>query len=366
MSNRWQQLDAFGVSVWLDDLGRQRLVGGELQRLVDQGVRGVTTNPTIFAKAIGDGSHYRDDLVSLARQGATAEEAVRSLIVSDVVAACDVLAPVHRASGGVDGRVSIEVDPRLALDTDATIAEARELWRTVDRSNVMIKVPATAEGLPAITTLLGEGISVNVTLIFALQRYRDVLEAWLSGLEAAHDAGHDLSTIESVASFFVSRFDTLVDPLLGEGHEELHGKAALANARLAYRDFTATVSGDRWQRLADAGAHVQRPLWASTSTKNPDYPDTIYVDGLVAPHTVNTMPAATLEAVLDHGAEPHDTVTGSYAEAEQTMTALAEAGLDYDGLARTLEEQGVKSFSDSWEQLLSAVGVALDVAAAAS
>jgi transaldolase len=366
MSNRWQQLDEFGVSVWLDDLGRQRLVSGELQRLVDEGVRGVTTNPTIFAKAIGDGSHYRDDLVVLARQGVDRDQAVRSLVVADVVAACDVLAPVHRATGGVDGRVSIEVDPRLARDTAATVAEARELWQTVDRPNVMIKVPATAEGLPAVTTLLAEGISVNVTLIFALQRYREVLDAWLAGLEAAARAGHDLSTIESVASFFVSRFDTLVDPMLGPDHVSLQGRAAVANARLAYRDFAQTLAGERWQRLAGAGAHVQRPLWASTSTKNPDYPDTLYVDGLMAPHTVNTMPAATLEAVRDHGAQPSDTVTGAYDEAQQTMADLAAAGLDYDALARTLEEQGVASFSESWEQLLAAVGAALDVAAAAS
>jgi transaldolase len=308
---------------------------------------------------VGDGADYHDDLVTLGAHGATAEQAVRALITADVRSACDVLAGVYDTSGGVDGRVSIEVDPRLARDAAATESEARELWAEVDRPNVMIKVPATEQGLPAITALLASGLSVNVTLIFARDRYRSVIGAWLDGLEAASAAGLELSRIESVASFFVSRVDTLVDPQLTGAAVALRGRAALANARLAYRDFQAVMASPRWQRLAARGAHPQRPLWASTSTKNPDYPDTLYVDGLVAPDTVNTMPAATLEAWLDHGETPQDTVTSAADEAEQTMADLAAAGVDYGAVVAALERQGVQSFADSWDQLLQAVGQAL-------
>ena len=357
--NGVQKLRAAGVSVWLDDLGRDRIRSGELAELVTTGVCGVTTNPTIFAKAIGNGEHYRDDLRRLAAAGATAQEALHDIVVSDVSAACDVLRPVYDATNGIDGRVSIEVDPALAHDLDATNAEAVALWEAVDRPNVMIKIPATAAGLPAITATLARGISVNVTLIFALDRYREVIDAWLSGLEAAHQAGHDLATIGSVASFFVSRVDTMVDGLLGDEHPKLHGTAALANARLAYRDFTQMLAGSRWQRLADAGARPQRPLWASTSTKNPAYPDTLYVDGLVAPHTVNTMPSTTLSAVLSHDRDQHDTVTTGYEAAEETMAALADAGVDYATVVRDLEDQGVASFAASWDDVRAAVGEAL-------
>jgi len=360
--NGVQKLQAAGVSVWLDDLGRTRIRSGELAQLVATGVSGVTTNPTIFAKAIGNGEHYRDDLRRLAAAGATPQEALHDLVISDVSAACDVLRPVYDTTEGVDGRVSIEVDPALAHDLGATNAQAAALWEAVARPNVMIKIPATEAGLPAITAALARGISVNVTLIFALDRYREVIDAWLTGLEAAQAAGHDLATIGSVASFFVSRVDTMVDGLLGDAHPELHGTAALANARLAYRDFADTLAGSRWQRLAESGARPQRPLWASTSTKNPAYPDTLYVDGLVAAHTVNTMPSATLSAVVSHDRDQHDTVTAGYAAAEDTMVALAEAGIDYATVVRDLEDQGVASFTSSWDDVRDAVGEALKTA----
>jgi transaldolase len=356
-----------GVSIWLDDLSRDRLESGGLAALVrDRHVTGVTTNPTIFAKALAQAGPYADQLRDLAVRGVGVAEAVRALTTYDVRWACDVLAAVAAASGGVDGRVSIEVDPRLARDGAATLAEARALWWAVDRPNLLIKIPATVEGLPAVTACLGEGISVNVTLIFALDRYRAVLDAWLSGLEAALAAGRDLAGIASVASFFVSRVDTEVDARLDRigtpDAAALKGTAAIANARLAHEAFAEVMAGPRWAALAAAGARPQRPLWASTGVKDPAYDDTRYVVDLVAAGTVNTMPEATLEAVADHGQVRGDTVTPEYANAHAALAALAAAGIDYADVVATLEDEGVRKFEDSWGELLESVRRALESA----
>lgn len=353
-----------GVSVWLDDLSRQRLTSGSLAAAVEERhLRGVTTNPTIFQKALGDSAAYAEQVHDLALRGVDVEEAVRALTTADVRAACDVLRGVHERTDGVDGRVSIEVDPRLAHETDRTVAEARALWWLVDRPNLLIKIPATLAGLPAITRCIAEGISVNVTLIFSLERYAAVLDAYLDGLEAALDAGHDLASIASVASFFVSRVDTEVDERLEKvGSDEalaLRGRAAIANARLAYQHFEAVTASERWQRLAAAGARVQRPLWASTGVKNPAYDDTRYVVELVAPDTVNTMPEATLLAVDDHGVVRGDTIRDAYDDARETFTALEDAGVDLDDVVEVLEVRGVEAFEASWEELLDGVRVAL-------
>jgi transaldolase len=357
-----------GVSVWLDDLSRQRLTSGSLATAVEERhLRGVTTNPTIFQKALGDSAAYAEQVHDLALRGVDVEEAVRALTTADVRAACDVLRDVHERTDGVDGRVSIEVDPRLAQETDRTVAEARALWWLVDRPNLLIKIPATLAGLPAITRCVAEGISVNVTLIFSLERYAAVLDAYLDGLEAALDAGHDLASIASVASFFVSRVDTEVDERLEKvGSDEalaLRGRAAIANARLAYQHFEAVTAGDRWQRLAAAGARVQRPLWASTGVKNPAYDDTRYVVELVAPDTVNTMPEATLLAVDDHGVVRGDTIRDAYDDARETFTALEEVGVDLDDVVEVLEVRGVEAFEASWGELLDGVRAALASAA---
>lgn len=310
-----------GVSIWLDDLDRQRIASGDLARLIrEDEVRGVTTNPTIFAKALaGAGSAYAAQVTELAQSGASVDDAVRSLTTTDVRDACDVFAPLWRESDGVDGRVSIEVDPRLARDTDGTILQARLLHGMVDRGNVLIKIPGTEEGLPAITETLGSGISVNVTLIFSIERYSEVLDAWMAGLERAHDHGHDLSTIESVASFFVSRMDSEVDKRLSAiGTPEamsLAGKAGLASARLAWGVYEEAMASERWRALAALGAHPQRPLWASTGVKDPAFPPTMYVMGLVVSGCVNTMPAATLAACADFTGAVRDTVTGKIGRA---------------------------------------------------
>ncbi len=360
-------LSAAGVSIWLDDLSRERLVTGNLAELVDtKHVVGVTTNPSIFQKALSDGAAYADQVRDLALRGVDVDEAARALTTADVRWACDALRDTYERSGGVDGRVSIEVDPRLARDTERTIAEARALWWQVDRPNLLIKIPATREGLPAVTACIGEGISVNVTLIFSLQRYTEVVDAYLAGLEAAVDAGHELEDIASVASFFVSRVDTEVDARLEKlddpRAEELLGRAAIANARLAYRHFADTLEDRRWRSLAAAGARPQRPLWASTSVKNPAYDDTRYVVDLVAPDTVNTMPEGTLHAVADHGEIRGDTVTGAYDDAEAVLAGLAELGISYDEVVALLEERGVAAFATSWEDLLAGVRDALAAA----
>ena len=362
------ELSAAGVSIWLDDLSRERLVSGNLAALIeDKHVVGVTTNPSIFQKALSNGAAYAEQVRDLALRGVSVEEAARALTAADVRDACDLLRPVHKATEGRDGRVSIEVDPRLARDTERTIAEARALWWLVDRPNLFVKIPATREGLPAITTAISEGISVNVTLIFALDRYAEVVDAYLAGLEAAREAGRNLSSIASVASFFVSRVDTEVDARLEKldtpEAADLLGRAAIANARLAYRHFEEVSAGERWQELAAAGAQPQRPLWASTSVKNPAYDDTRYVVELVAPDTVNTMPEGTLEAVADHGVIRGDTITDAYAEADAALAALAEVGISYDEVVGLLEDNGVAAFEASWEELLA--GVAKEIADAA-
>ncbi|MGE0817306.1 MAG: transaldolase [Candidatus Nanopelagicales bacterium] len=360
MTDHLADLSAAGVSIWLDDLDRGRLSGGGLAALVEGShVVGVTTNPSIFEKAIGSGSaEYADQVRDLAIRGVDLGEAVRAMTTYDVRWACDVLEPVYTRTRGVDGRVSIEVDPRLAADTEATVAEAKALHWAVDRPNLLVKIPATLEGLPAITEVLGAGISVNVTLIFSVDRYRGVLEAWLAGLEKARANGHDLSSIESVASFFVSRVDTEVDKRLGPD-SPLRGTAAIANARIAHEAFAEVVASDRWKTLASAGAHVQRPLWASTGVKDPAYDDTRYVVELVTADTVNTMPEATLDAVRDHGAVRGDTIVPEYAAAHAALDALREAGIDLDDVVRVLEEEGVDKFVQSWNQLLDAVTAAL-------
>ena len=359
------QLSALGVAVWLDDISRERLVSGGLARLVaERHVVGVTSNPTIFAHAISQGSAYDDQLADLAARQIGTEEAGRAITTYDVRWACDVLRPAYEASGGVDGRVSLEVDPRLARNTAATIAEARALWWMVDRPNAYIKIPATREGLPAITQCLSEGISINVTLIFSLQRYREVVEAFLAGMEQAAASGLDLAKITSVASFFVSRVDTEVDKRLEKiGTDEakaLRGKAGIANARLAYEIFEQQFAGPRWQALAAQGAHVQRPLWASTSTKDPSYPDTMYVTELAVADTVNTMPEPTILATADHAPLHGDAVHGTYEESRQLFTGLEGLGVSYDDVVRVLEEEGVSKFAASWQQFTDTVRTELE------
>jgi transaldolase len=354
MSDPLNQLTEAGVSIWLDDLSRERLVGGDLARLVrDRNVAGVTTNPTIFAKAISGSDAYSEQIQQLALRRVGLDEALRELTAFDVRWAADVLRPVFEATNGVDGRVSIEVDPRIAGDTDRTIAEARSLWWLVDRPNLFIKIPAAEQGLPAISACLAEGICINVTLIFSVARYAEVVEAFLLGLERAHDRGLDLSRIASVASLFVSRVDTEVDKRLDKiGNEwatALRGKAAIANARLAYRHHERTLATDRWRALERAGARPQRPLWASTGAKDPAYPDTRYVVDLVASGVVNTMPGATLDAVADHGHVPFDSIHGTYEAADQLLADLAELGVDYDDVMRVLETDGLERFDASWD-----------------
>ncbi|MEV7061245.1 transaldolase [Streptomyces collinus] len=360
-----KRLSDEGVSIWLDDLSRRRIESGSLAGLVaTRNVVGVTTNPSIFQAAIGSGVGYEEQLADLAVRGVTVDEAVRMMTTADVRSAADVLRPVYEASGGRDGRVSIEVDPRLAHDTAATVAEARQLAWLVDRPNVMIKIPATKAGLPAITEVTGAGISVNVTLIFSLERYREVMDAYLAGLEKARAAGLGLSAIHSVASFFVSRVDSEIDKrltLLGSDEAlALKGRAALANARLAYEAYEQAFEGERWQTLEGAGANRQRPLWASTGVKDPAYKDTLYVDELVAPGTVNTMPEATLNAVADHGDVRGDTVTGGYDRARADLAAVERLGIAYDEVVRQLEDEGVAKFEAAWQDLLDAVTKSLN------
>ncbi|MFI6503423.1 transaldolase [Nonomuraea typhae] len=351
------KLSGQGVSIWLDDISRERLRSGNLEQLIrEKNVVGVTSNPTIFAGALSKGDAYDSQIHDLKIRGVDVGEAVRAITAYDIRWAADVLRPVFDATGGVDGRVSLEVDPRLARETEKTVAEARALWWAVDRPNLFIKIPATLEGLPAITQAISEGISVNVTLIFSLERYRAVMDAWLTGLEAAQAKGLNLAGIESVASFFVSRVDTEIDKRLdAAGKPELKGKAGVANARLAYAAFEEVMNSERWQRLRAAGARAQRPLWASTGVKNPEYRDTMYVDDLVAPGTVNTMPEKTLDAAAGHGVISGDTIRPFYEQAWNTMAALKDAGVDYDDVVRVLEDEGVDKFEVSWNELLDSV-----------
>ena len=359
MTDRLKALADAGVSIWLDDLSRERIESGNLADLVkDSSVVGVTTNPTIFAGAIAEGERYDEQVRALVAEGKGVDEVIFELTTEDVRNACDILAPVAEATAD-DGRVSIEVEPTLAHDTEKTIASAQALWAAVDRPNVLIKIPATQAGLPAITAAIAQGISVNVTLIFSLERYRAVMDAYQAGLEQARDAGLDLSTIRSVASFFVSRVDSEVDKRLEAiGTDDalaLRGKAALANARLAYAAFADVVASDRWQGLATAGANTQRPLWASTGVKNPDYPDTLYVTDLVVADTVNTMPEKTMQAFADHGELDGDAVSGRGSAAQSILDQIISAGVDWADVMIVLEEEGVEKFIASWHELVETV-----------
>jgi transaldolase len=367
MTDALADLSAQGVSIWLDDISRERLQSGNLQDLVDtKHVVGVTSNPTIFQKALEKGTAYDEQVRDLKIREIAEDGVIRYLMAYDIRWACDVLRPVYDASNGVDGRVSIEVDPRLAHETARTTAEAKGLWWLVNRPNALIKIPATAAGLPSIAEATAVGISVNVTLIFGLDRYDKVMDAYLTGLEQAQAAGIDLSTIHSVASFFVSRVDTEIDKRLDKiGTDEakaLRGKAAIANARLAYERYETVIASSRWQALAAAGANAQRPLWASTGVKDPDYDDTMYVVDLVAPGTVNTMPEATLNAVADHGAVRGNTIAGTYDDARAVLAALEAHGIGYDDVIELLEVEGVQKFEDSYSQLADSVRAQLDAA----
>jgi transaldolase len=360
MSDVLKELTEAGVSVWLDDISRDRLRTGNLEMLIrDYQVRGVTSNPTIFAHALSNGEAYDEQVRDLKIRGVSVEEASRMITTYDIRWACDVLRPVYDETRALDGRVSIEVDPRLAKETAKTIAEAKQLWWLVDRPNLFIKIPATEEGIPAITETLSKGISVNVTLIFSLERYGEVIDAYMAGLEQAAANGHDITKIASVASFFVSRVDTEVDNRLEKiGTPEadaLKGKAGLANARLAYELYEQRLATPRWEALAAKGAHVQRPLWASTSTKDPSFPDTLYVVELVVKDTVNTMPEATLRATADHGVLKGDTVHGTYDQSRQVFADLDELGIHYDDVVQVLEDEGVSKFAVSWNELLETI-----------
>jgi transaldolase len=361
-------LSAAGVSIWLDDLSRERITSGGLQKLIaEKNVVGVTTNPTIFAAALSKGEAYDAQVRELAAQGVSVDDAIFEITTDDVANASDVFHEVFERSNGVDGRVSIEVEPGLAHDAGATIAAARKLSAKIEKQNVMIKIPATVEGLEAITETIAAGISVNVTLIFSLDRYRKVIDAYLTGLEKAHEAGIDLSGIHSVASFFVSRVDTEVDKRLsaigGEEAESLKSKAGIANARLAYEVYEQAFADERAKKLVAAGANEQRPLWASTGVKDPSLPDTLYVEALVAPNVVNTMPEKTLDATFDHGTITGDTVTGAYTESQEVLDRLAALGISYDDVTEVLEREGVEKFVVSWGELVETVKTALEGAA---
>jgi len=353
-----------GVSIWLDDLSRSRIVSGNLSDLIEtRSVVGVTTNPTIFAGALAKGEGYQAQVAELAKAGATATEAIFEITTKDVADACDIFAGVYARTNGYDGRVSIEVEPDLAEDAAATIKQAKELFAKVQRENVMIKIPATKQGLGAITSVVAAGISVNVTLIFSLQRYREVIAAYIEGVKQAHSAGHDISKIHSVASFFVSRVDSEIDKRLDQaGHPELKSKTALANARLAYEVFEVEFKKPEWEALANSGANIQRPLMASTGVKDPLLPDTLYVTELVAPKLVNTMPEKTMEAVFDHGQIPADSITGNYEQARAVLAAVAAAGVSLDDATELLENEGVEKFKISWQELVATVDSALRAA----
>ena len=361
MTQTLAEISAAGTSIWLDDLSRERMVPhGKARSLADlianEYVVGVTTNPAIFSASISGSDLYRDEIDALSQSGADAEAIITALTTSDVRRACDLFMPVYEASHGVDGRVSIEVDPRFARDTSSTLIQARELWRIVDRPNLLIKVPATVEGLPAIRTLIAEGVSVNVTIIFSVARYQAVLDSFITGLEDRRAAGMKLDGIHSVASFFISRVDTEIDPRLkSNGKSELLGQAALANARLAYQHFLSVKDSLRWKDLESLGASIQRPLWASTGVKDPNYSPTKYVTELVASHTVNTMPESTLNAVRDSISGVSDSITPFFSQAQNTIDELAAIGIDMDEVAVKLENEGIDKFIKPWLQLIEIV-----------
>lgn len=359
-NQRCADITEAGVSLWLDDLSRSRITTGNLQEMLAEfGIRGVTTNPAIFQQALSDSSAYTEQLRKLAEAGHDASQTVTEVTSTDVALACDQLADLYTNSNGVDGRVSIEVDPRLAHDTAATVKQAKDLAFRIAKPNLMIKIPATEAGLPAITEVIGAGISVNVTLIFSLGRYREVINAYMLGLEKAHQAGIPLADIHSVASFFVSRVDTKVDEQL-PSDSLLRGKSGVANAQLAYRIFEQSQETTRWTYLAKQGANLQRPLWASTGVKDPSLPDTLYVDELIAPHTVNTLPEKTLRAFADHGSTEKRITEESYAEAEQVLNGLKACGVSYQTVVQELEDEGLQKFVDAWTQLLDTIQVTLD------
>jgi transaldolase len=365
MSDRLKGLADAGVSIWLDDLSRERINSGNLAGLIaDSSVVGVTTNPTIFASALSKGEQYDAQVKELAARDTAVEDAIKTLTSDDVRNACDLFADLYASTGGADGRVSIEVEPGLAMDTEGTTAQAADLYKIVDRPNVLIKIPATKPGLPAITSTIAEGISVNVTLIFSLERYGLVIDAYLDGLEQAAANGHDLSKIHSVASFFISRVDSEVDKRLdaigSDQAKALKGKAAIANARLAYALYEERFASERFTKLESQGANRQRPLWASTGTKDPAYPDTMYVTELVVANTVNTMPEKTMQAFADHGELAGDRVSGTKAEAQQVFDDLSSAGVDLDEVFEVLETEGVQKFDASWGELVDTVQTALD------
>ena len=365
MTSPLHQLSSAGVSIWLDDLSRERIESGSLKALIDsRAVSGVTTNPTIFAGAFSKGAAYASQLAKLASRGASADEAIFEATTDDVRAACDVFADVYTATNGVDGRVSIEVEPGFAMDTANTVQQAKALYAAVGRENVMIKIPATIPGLSAITQVLAAGISVNVTLIFSLDRYRQVIDAYQSGISQAKANGHDVSRIHSVASFFVSRVDTEIDKRLEKiGTPEalnLKSKAALANARLAYELFEKQFATSSWESLEADGANRQRPLMASTGVKDPSLPDTLYITELVAPELVNTMPEKTMEAVFDHGVITGNTITGNYEDARSALASIEALGVSYDQVVALLEQEGVDKFIVSWNELVATVSSALD------
>ena len=355
-----QEVSANGTSIWLDDLSRAKITSAEPHalpaRIKNSGVVGVTTNPSIFSAAISGAAEYAADIALM--KGSSVDEVVKKLTTDDVRQACNLFTSIYEASQGVDGRVSIEVDPRLAHDTDGTIAAGKELWAIIDRPNLMIKVPATLEGLPAITALIASGISVNVTLIFSVKRYGQVIEAYMKGIEQCEDP----SKVHSVASFFISRIDSSIDALLKKNGSaeatELLGKAAIANAHLAYQLFEEKFGSDRWNPLASKGAHKQRPLWASTGVKDPAYDDTRYVVELIAPNTVNTMPQSTLDAVIDHGVIRGNTITANYVDAVEVFKALSALGISLDQVTTELEIDGVKKFAQAWDELLENVKAA--------
>ncbi len=355
--SRLDKVAAQGQSVWIDLLSRELVSSGELQRMVEEdAVTGLTSNPSIFQKAISGGGDYDGQIRELLEETDDARAIFTSLAITDVQAACDVLRPVWERTNGADGYVSLEVDPTLAFDTKGTLEQAVELHQRVDRPNVYIKIPATVEGLSAIEDCIAQGIPINITLIFSLERYRNVVSAYLRGLGRLQVAGGDLSTVHSVASFFVSRLDTEGDARLEAlGNSELQGKLGIANAKLAYKHFEETFVGPIWDRLAAGGASKQRPLWASTSTKNPAYRDTMYVEELIGPDTVNTMPLETLEAFADHGEVRGNTVAEGVEEAEAVLADLAAAGVDYDDLVAQLETEGVKKFADAFDELIAGI-----------